>query len=145
MRKTATITITDEGRDKGKVFLLREMPASRAEMWGIRAFMAISKSGIDIPDNVANLGLAGIASLGLKALQGVNFDDAKPLLDELMTCVSIIPDPSTPQVIRALIEDDIEEIGTRLKLRSEVFKLHVDFSKLVAPSKSASGTAGENI
>lgn len=144
MRKTATITITDEGRDKGKVFLLREMPASRAEMWGIRAFMALAKSGIDIPDNVAQMGLAGIAMIGFKAVSGMSFDDAKPLLDELMTCVSIMPDPSQPAVTRALVEDDIEEIGTRLKLRAEVFKLHVDFSKLAVLSTSASGTAGAN-
>lgn len=133
MRKTATITITDDGRDKGKVFVLRELPASQAEKWAARAFLALSRSGVDIPENIANSGLAGIAVLGLKMLGGMTFADAEPLMDEMFRCIQIMPDPSRPEVIRPLIDrgsdgDDIEEISTRVRLRREVFQLHVDFS-----------------
>ena len=127
-RKIATITIDAEGRDFGKVFKLTEMPASQGEKWAAKAFFALAKSGVEIPEDIANAGLAGIAVLGLKAIGGMSFIDAEPLLDEMFECVTYVPDPARPQVIRALIEDDIEEIATRLTLRKELFSLHVNFS-----------------
>ena len=143
-RKTATVTIEAEGRDLGKVFLLREMPASQAEKWAARAFLAMARSGIDIPDDLAGAGLAGIAAVGLKAIGGLGFAEAEPLMDEMFACIQIIPDPVRPAVVRALVESDTEEISTRLRLRKEVFGLHVDFSGLAAHLKSAqaAGTGG---
>lgn len=143
-RKTATVTIDAEGRDLGKVFLLREMPASQAEKWAARAFLAMARSGIDIPDDLAGAGLAGIAAVGLKAIGGLGFAEAEPLMDEMFACIQIIPDPARPAVVRALVESDTEEISTRLRLRKEVFGLHVDFSGLAAHLKSAqaAGTGG---
>ena len=126
-RRTDTFVAT-VGRDAGKHFFLTELPASQAEKWAARAFLAMAKSGLEIPDGIAEMGLAGIAAMGLKALGGMSFEVAGPLLDEMFTCVRIIPDPKHPEVVRVLIEDDIEEIGTRLQLRKAVFGLHVDFS-----------------
>lgn len=127
-RKTITVTIDAPGRDLGKMFVLREMPASQAEKWAAKAFLALARSGAEVPDNIAAAGLAGVAALGVKAFGGMSFHDAEPLMDEMMACVSIQPDLARPAVIRALIEDDIEEIATRLKLRLELFRLHMDFS-----------------
>ena len=136
MRKIVTVTIDGKGRDEGKVFSLREMPASQAEKWATKAFLALAKSGVEIPDNIASAGLAGIAAIGIKAISGMQFEDAEPLLDEMFRCISIIPDPDKPKVIRNLIEDDIEEVSTRLRLRKEVLNLHTDFFTDAAPSKS---------
>jgi hypothetical protein len=36
-------------RDKGKRFKITEMPAMKAEKWAARFFLALAKSGIDIP------------------------------------------------------------------------------------------------
>ena len=52
----------------------------------------------------------------------------EPLMDEMFRCIEICPDPSKPGVVRSLIDDDIEEMSTILRLRMEVFQLHVDFS-----------------
>ena len=145
MRKTLLITIDAEGRDFGKVFKLTEMSAVRAEKWAARAFLAMARSGIDIPDNIAEAGLAGIAAIGFRALGGMRFDDAEPLLDEMFATVELIPDPSRPNVARPLIESDIEEVATRLRLRKEVFSLHVDFSRAVGLLTSTSAaTAGDS-
>lgn len=133
-RKSIVVTIDAEGRDQGKVFTIREMPASQAEKWAMRALFAMSKSGVQIPDDIAKSGLAGIAAVGLKALEGINFYEAEPLLDEMFACIQIMPNPSKPKVVRALIEDDTEEVATRLRLRKEVLALHVDFFILAALS-----------
>jgi hypothetical protein len=127
MRKTLTYTETADNRDKGKVFKLEEMSADQAEAWALKAFFAIMNAGIDVPDNLADLGFAGIATAGLNALGKVDYETARPLLDEMMTCIQIIPDPAKPNVARALFPGDIEEVATKLKLRKAVFDLHVAF------------------
>jgi hypothetical protein len=127
MRKVAQYTVTDEGRDKGKVFSVTEMSASRAEAWATRVLLALMGSNADLPENFDELGMSGLAELGLKSIGGLKWEVAEPLLAEMMECVQIIPNPAKPNVIRPLIEDDIEEVLTRFKLRIEVWKLHMDF------------------
>lgn len=120
------------GRDAGKVFYIREMSAAQAEWWAIRAGMAMARSGVELPNNFADMGIAAMAGTGLKMVSQIPPAEAKPLLDELMECVQCVPDASNQNVKRRLIDDDIEEIATRLKLRAEVFKLHVDFFQAAA-------------
>lgn len=136
-RKIKTVEIEAEGRDKGKVFVLTEMPASRSEEWAVRVFQGMARSKIDVSPELSRSGLAGIAVLGLHALAGLSFDDLKPLMAEMFACIQIRPNPREPKVVRDLIEDDIEEVKTRLKLRDEVFELHTGFSLAGAASLSA--------
>lgn len=123
-RKTATITIDAKGRDKGKVFVLTELPTAESEEWAGRALFALMNAGVEIPDNIAEAGLAGLAAMGIKAITKLPFDAAKPLLDKMMECVQIRPSPA---VTRDLIPDDIEEISTMLTLRKAIWNLHTDF------------------
>jgi hypothetical protein len=123
--KTQVVQITDEGRDKGKVFLLTEMPARQAEEWAYRLFLALARA--DIPDEISQAGMAGVAQLSFKVFGGMHWQDAKPLLDEMFTCVRITPDLTKSEFSRALIDDDIEEVQTRMKLRWEVLQLHAGF------------------
>lgn len=133
-RKTVNYTVTSEGRDKGKIFVLTELPASKAESWAMRAILALMAGGVELPEGFERLGMAGMAEIGIRALSQLKWEDAEPLLNEMWQCVQIIPDPARPQVIRNLIEEDIEEVDTRLKLRMEIWTLHVGFLKAVAPS-----------
>ena len=59
----------------------------------------------------------------------IPFAQAEELLGVMWACVQIIPDPGNPSVIRSLVEDDIEEVATRLRLRSEIIKMHLGFSQ----------------
>lgn len=136
MRKTLRYTVKDEGRDHGKVFVITEMSPMRSEKWAFRALAALARSGVEVPDDVQKLGMAGIAALGFQALSGVSFADAEPLLDEMLECLQVMPDPARPEVVRHVIEDDIEEIATLVKLRREVFELHTGFFERAGKSKS---------
>lgn len=139
-RKQKTITVSAPGRDKGKVFVITELPASASEEWAGRAMFALMNAGVDVPDNIAQAGLAGLAAIGLKALQNMSFEQAKPLFDKMMECVQVQP---SRDVVRDLIEDDIEEVATRLMLRREIVALHLDFSQAAGQSTlvSSPGTA----
>lgn len=137
-RKTANVTIDDDGRDRGKVFVLTELPASKAEAWAYRALLALIAGGVEVPEGFEKMGMAGMAEIGIRALSSLKWEVAEPLLAEMWDCVRFMPDPTKPQLIRNLIEEDIEEITTRVKLRAEVWALHADFLKAVAPSLIAS-------
>lgn len=137
-RKTSNVTITDNGRDKDKTFVLTELPASKAEAWAYRALLALIAGGVEVPDGFERMGMAGMAEMGIRALSSLKWEIAEPLLAEMWECVRFMPDPAKPQIVRNLIEEDIEEISTRIKLRAEVWALHADFLKAVAPSLIAS-------
>lgn len=131
-RKTARISIDQENRDKGKTFVITEMPADRAERWALRALLALTNAGIDVPEQAGNAGMAGIASVGVGMLARLDFEVAEPLLAEMMACVRI---DMGNGVVRDLLEGDggdIEEVVTRLHLRKAVLELHLGFS-IAAP------------
>ena len=130
-RKELMYEATD-GRDQGHKFKITEMPAAQAERWAMRAIMAIMKSGAVVPDNFDKLGMSGMAEIGIRAIAGLEWETAEPLLAEMMSCVQYMPYPKKPQIVRNLIDEDIEEVSTRLKLRVEVFKLHTDFLQAAA-------------
>lgn len=141
MRKTKLVTVADQGRDYGKVYLITEMPASKAEKWAARCFIAMARAGAPLPPNVAEAGIAGLFLTGIQSLAMIEYADAEPLLDEMFGCIQHIPDPAHPEVFRALVESDIEEVGTRVHLRAEVFALHTGFSSAAALWMSISATA----
>ncbi|KVP59345.1 hypothetical protein WJ91_12785 [Burkholderia ubonensis] len=139
-RKTSTFTAAD-GRDAGKRFLITEMSAARSEEWAARALFAAMSCGVEVPDDVLNAGLAGVAAIGVKSLGRVPFELVKPLFDEMMDCVQYEFEPGRPGGARALIESDIEEVATRLKLRKAVLDLHLEAFLGAAQSTQASGAA----
>lgn len=122
------VTIAAEGRDKGKTFHITEMSALQAERWATRVLFAMAKGGAEIPEGIADAGMAGLIYIGLNACLKMNYEDAEPLLNEMLTCVKIIPDPAKPLIMRSDIEGDIEEVATLITLRSEIFYLHTGFS-----------------
>ena len=122
-RKESTF-IADSGRDKGKQYLITEMSATQAESWAIKALLAVGNAGIEIPEEIATQGMAGLLAVSYMNLLKIPFESAKPLLDEMMTCVQYVP---SANLKRPLIEDDIEEVSTRLQLRKAVWNLHMDF------------------
>jgi len=135
-RKTSNYIVNDENRDNGKVFLITEMPASKGESWAFRAILALIANGTELPEGFENSGMSGMAEIGIKALSGLKWEVAEPLLNEMLECVQIIPDPTKPHVVRKLFDEDIEEIMTRVKLRMEVWALHTDFLKAAVRSAS---------
>lgn len=156
-RREATVVIDAEGRDKGKVFRLTEVSAEVGEEWATQVFVGMLAAGVDIPDNIVNGGVAGLIAMflgsgdpnempevaaaraasllgfGLRSVAKMPWSVSGPLYRFLMSCVMIQPDPRQPLVVRSLVENDIEEIGTRFKLRMEVLKLHAAFTEAAAP------------
>lgn len=150
-RKHKTITITAQGRDKGKSFLIVEMSAYSAERWATRALLALSRAGAEVPEDAMQAGALGLVLVGLDALRKLPYEEAEPLLEEMLGCVHFVPDlakvdamsgrPVTRPLMRPddFNDGDIEEVATLIQLREEAVSLHLGFS-LVAVLQGMAAT-----
>lgn len=123
-----------EFRDRGKVFLLTELSARETEKWAQDALAAMLNAGLQPPSvqewkqpsaAMAHRGFEQLAASGR-----INSRDLDPLLDKMMECIRIVPDPAA-DYSRPVTDGDIEETMTLFYLRMEVFRLHMDFSPAV--------------
>lgn len=126
-RKEITVTIDQDGDDKGKVFVIQRMSAFDADRWGRRVLNALVQNNARIPDIDEGSGLAGVAQFGIKLMAYIDPDRSDELLGHLIKCVMVRPDPQNPIVLRPVHESDIDDVRTIAVLREEAFKLHTDF------------------
>jgi hypothetical protein len=133
-RRTAPVVMERDNRDKGGVFMIEEMPAFQATEWFMKAMQFLARSGTDVPSNIFAAGAEGFAVMGIGAalagLGRVPYHEARPLLDELLTCVKSYQPPGgmVPLTDWRLIKGQIEEVPTFLQLYEEVVSLHLGFS-----------------
>ena len=124
-RRTETVTIEGDpkvNRDAGKTFLLTEMSAWDATMFGAKALLLLTNSGATVPDPTS--GMAGLAVAGLQALEKLTFPQLKPLLEEMILCAQYVHKPGhPPQDAR----ENIEEVSTYMTLFRAAFVLHTGF------------------
>ena len=142
-RKTKTLVI-DSGRDKGKSFLITEMPVTRADKWANTALLAMLRGGVDVGNVNFGLiadtisvgdapkidpmgGMLELARITIAGLGNVTETVGQELLDQLINdCAQVI---SSGGVVRQMlsIDDEIEDLKTLWMLRKESFLLHIDF------------------
>ncbi len=157
-RKELRVSITDEGRDKGKTFVLHEMSSKQAERWFIRLIMALANAGAKMPENTLFGGAAAFAEMqttlrnslvvAIKAIQGLEYREVNALLDEMEPFIRYQPTADSPtpppeQMIFAGNDCQIDEVSTWIKLRFELVQLHVGFSLAAAASTTEPGDAAQ--
>lgn len=124
----STAKAGEPGRDEGKQFLLTEMPVYKAEKWAARALLVVSRGLGKEADADTAQGFAGLSKMNWAELASVRWEDAEPLMDEMMACVKVkLPSGGARQLYPD--SDDIEEVSTLFKLRKAILKLHFGFFK----------------
>lgn len=149
-RHTKAVTVSAQGRDKGKTFVITEMDAWHGVKFSMRALLALSRGGIEVPPGLFEQGWLGLATMmpyvivvGLKSLHGAQWAEVEPLIDELAGCIKFQPPgcANKPDMLQMLFPDpnsQIEEQATFFNLLKEVAQLHLGFS--LADALSTSGT-----
>lgn len=128
-RKIEALVISDEGRDKGKTFILTEMPAYAGIKWADRCLLAMAAGGAALPDGALGSGVMGLLVAGISSLDRLSYSTLEPLLDELLSCAQYQHAPNLPpQAIFAGNACQVEEIKTFWTIRIALFKLHTGFS-----------------
>jgi hypothetical protein len=88
----------------------------------------LAAGNVEVTPGFLQRGVEGCAAwIAVHGIGGIDWTVCKPLMDEMMDCVVIQPDP-TRNLTRPLIEDDVEEITTLLAIREAWFDTHLGFS-----------------
>lgn len=128
-RKEIPFIVEEEGRDKGKEFIITEMSAWDADTLSQDIFRAMGDSNYTgIPPDVIAMGCAGLATVGLSVLSASSPDVAHKLRDTLMSTVDIVltheGQRNQRKVNGAL---DFEEVSTIRAVMDKVFQVNFDF------------------
>lgn len=128
-RKEIPFIVTDEGRDKGKEFIITEMSAWDADELAQDIFRAMGDSNYTgIPADVISMGCAGLATVGLSVLSASSPDVSRTLRDRLMSTVQIVITHEGKRQERKVNGAlDFEEVQTIRQLMDQVFKVNFDF------------------
>ena len=144
MLREKTVTIEDRGNPL--TFRIREMPAVQLESWTMRAVLVLAGAGSDVPADGGVEGAAAyLAKHGLSALGRIDFDKAKPLLDEMLGCASRVVDRIEERVTPETADAYISDFRTLLKLRKECLALNFDFFSAGAPSATPGTPRGARL
>lgn len=128
-RKEIPFIVEEEGRDKGKEFLITEMSAWDADSMAQDIFRAMGDSNYSsIPADVIAMGCAGLATVGLSVISASSPEVARQLRDRLMSTVDIIITSDGQRQQRKVNGSlDFEEVSTIRSLLDKVFQVNFDF------------------
>ncbi|EDT7186603.1 hypothetical protein AHX77_002881 [Salmonella enterica subsp. enterica] len=128
-RKEIPFIVEEEGRDKGKEFLITEMSAWDADTLAQDIFRAMGDSNYSsIPADVIAMGCAGLATVGLSVISASSPEVARQLRDRLMSTVDIIITNDGQRQQRKVNGSlDFEEVSTIRSLLDKVFQVNFDF------------------
>ena len=129
MMRTKEVTAGDV------TFVVSKMPLIQGDRWANRVALALCRGGVDVSgflggstdlsDIKGMIDIVGITNTALKALGGIDDDEAQSLLDELLNYIKVkLSDGSTRSIV---LESDVKDIQTLWKLRIEAIKINLDF------------------
>lgn len=127
-RKEIPFIVEEEGRDKGKEFLITEMSAWDADSLAQDIFRAMGESNFSgIPSDVMSMGCAGLATIGVNVVSASSPEVARQLRDRLMSTVQIVITHDGNRQMREVKPIDFEEVSTIRTLMDQVFKVNFEF------------------
>lgn len=119
-----------EGADVGKCFVITRMDAFTADRWAMRLIRGLARAGVEVPDSALTGGIAGLAGVGMALFGHLDDKSCDEALSGLIGCVKIKRGPTPHAVMpQPLLPADIDDPQTLTSLRTEAFRLHVDFLK----------------
>ncbi|HEN3627131.1 TPA: hypothetical protein U5E31_003846 [Yersinia enterocolitica] len=132
-RKQITYIVEDEGRDKGKEFIITEMSAWDAEELSEEIYRAMGHGEFNsLPADVVSMGVAGLATVGVSVLAAAPASVSRPISDRILSTVEIVITNEGKDINRAIKPLDFEEISTIRTLKDKVFELNFGFLSLAA-------------
>lgn len=117
----------EEGEDAGKCFVITRMSAFFADKWARNVVRALGRAGARTPREALESGIAGLSGQSMALFSHLSDEECDMAFQGLLDCVKIQRAPKTDPA--PLIEADINDPQTLPALRTEAFKLNVDFFK----------------
>ena len=114
MRKVVDWTCEDGGETRH--FRIKQMSATQAERFTFKLLLLIGANG----GNVETGDLSGL----LGSLSSAPYEKIQELLDELLSCCSIVKENVEVKLTDANVDTFIDSRNTLLQLRAEAFKVN---------------------
>jgi len=114
MRKVVDWTVEDGGATLH--FKIKQMSATQAERFTFKLLLLIGANG----GNVETGDLSGL----LGSLSSAPYEKIQELLDELLSCCSIVKENVEVKLTDANVDTFIDSRNTLLQLRAEAFKVN---------------------
>jgi len=128
MRKEITWQVDDNNRDNGKEFVITEMSAWDAEELAEDIMRCMSQGGyFDIQPEVIQMGVAGLATIGLSVIASADRETARMLGQRLLESVDMVITHDGKQSRRKVKDIDFEEVSTIRQIKDKVMHLNFDF------------------
>lgn len=132
-RRDKTITITNEGRDKDKRFLITELPASKTEEFSM--LMIENFSSLD-PETIKQLQEIAKSMSNTQALASIETSKLDPKLakilfngieDYLFLTLDYLQVGNSIEITKENADNFIEEASTRFELKQQFMEMHIGF------------------
>lgn len=115
----------EKGRDKGKNFVVTELPLVQADYLITLYAKAAGKAGIDFYGLPPSIGAQGLQFVDTKINASISMEETAEINAILDKCYKILPDNGEAQNV--ILGTDIVDPQTLKILRDEAIKIHVDF------------------
>jgi len=118
-------------------FRITQMPASRLEDWLYRAVLCLGPA-LELPEGTGIEGIgSALAKDGFAKIANVKYSEAKPLLDEMLSCAERdLGNGQFMPVTLATIDGYIETVQALFQLRIACLKCNLSFFAQGVPSGS---------
>lgn len=122
MLKQIEVTI-ENGRDAGKTFKIKELPATQMDKWLTRLFGCLADKELTVVD-IANMSFEEI----INSIYKIEMEEEKErLFDELLASCYLIKEGVDIAMKGNNIDAFVEEWSTLFRLKNEALKLNLGF------------------
>ena len=124
-RKTATIVIDADNRDKGQTYIVTEMNAVDGAKLSFQLFQLLASAGVDIDiQAIQEKGVSEVLGILMRVISQVPPEEFDMYRETLMKCVQW-QNPQNATIKRALVPSDVEEISTIYRLMMKALEVTV--------------------
>lgn len=127
MRETTEVKLIDNKKEL--LFKITQMSAYKQEAWIIKVVTLLSANSksYDIISKMVTMNSNEQIGALMGLLGGIKYEDIQPLYDELLECVSYIPDETNKGFETPLSAKNVDSIITDFR---NIFKLRIESLKL---------------
>lgn len=124
MSKSKQITIS-RGDDKGKVLIIKRMPAVKGDRFMMRLLHGLASNGVSISEAQRIAGALGVDQLIINMIGLLSEELFLSLMDEMLEYVDILPEGGEARKLEKDI--DVKDSLTFIDIRMAFVEVHTDF------------------
>lgn len=125
MRKSIDITLQDGANSY--IFRIKQMSATRAQSWLIRAGLLVTRGDVNLLDMDVEKMQNWLKQYGLSAIQRLEYEAVEPLLADLLACCNKVDGNTETGCTAEFIDSFVHDPMTLFTLQKKSFEVNFGF------------------